>query len=93
MTKEDIYDEQINPLMAQIIKICKEHSIAMIFSAHIPNEEDADLACTTHLAGDDGECYGAFVKAFHAIRPQAAPVVHTRITHGDGSATLAAYIG
>ncbi|SEE66683.1 hypothetical protein [Pseudomonas migulae] len=30
MTKEVIYDEQINPLMAQIIKIGKEHSIAMI---------------------------------------------------------------
>ncbi|WP_460139712.1 hypothetical protein [Pseudomonas sp. S2_E01] len=93
MTKEDIYDVQINPLMAQIIQICKEHSIAMIFSAHIPNEEDADLACTTHLAGDDGECYGAFVKAFHAIRSPAAPVVHTRTIHGDGTATLTAIIG
>ena len=30
MTKEEIYDEQINPLMAQIINICKVNKIAMI---------------------------------------------------------------
>ncbi|MBK5416400.1 hypothetical protein [Pseudomonas sp. TH31] len=93
MTKEDIYDEQINPLMAKIISICKEHNIAFIFSAHIPNDEDPDLACTTHLPGDGGECYEPFVKAFHAIRTQAAPAIHTRIINGDGSATLTAYIG
>jgi hypothetical protein len=65
----------------------------MIFSAHIPNEEDADLGCTTHLPGDNGECYEPFVKAFYAIRPEASRVVHTRTTHGDGSATLTGFIG
>ena len=93
MTKENIYDEQVNPLMAEIIAICKENSIAMIFSAHIPNEEDPDLACTTHLGGDDGECYPAFVEAFHALHARSASVVHTKTLNGDGSATMTAYIG
>ena len=30
MTKEEVYDSQISPLMAQIISICKEHKIAML---------------------------------------------------------------
>ena len=93
MNKEDIYDELINPLMAEIIAICKENNIAMIFSAHIPNDEDQDLACTTHLPGDDGDCYPAFVKAFHALHSQSSAVVHTKTLNGDGSATMTAYIG
>lgn len=31
-TKEDIYDEEISPLMRQIIKICRENNIANICS-------------------------------------------------------------
>lgn len=48
-TKEDIYDEQINPLMAEILEICKTHKIAMVASFAIPSDEDADLMCTSCL--------------------------------------------
>lgn len=44
--KEKIYDEEINPLMAQIIEICKTNDIQMLSSFALNNE---DLACTTHL--------------------------------------------
>lgn len=30
MSKEDIYDSQISPLMAQVIELCKKHGIAVI---------------------------------------------------------------
>lgn len=50
MTKEQIYDEQINPLMAQIIKICDENNIPFVFSAQLTtDEEDEDgaMLCTS----------------------------------------------
>jgi hypothetical protein len=49
MTKEQIYDEQVSPLMAQILAVCKEHKIAMVASFAIPSGTDADLLCTSAL--------------------------------------------
>ena len=53
MTKEQVYDEKISPLMAQIIKECHEHKISMVCTFSIPNDEDPDLECTTALVGDE----------------------------------------
>lgn len=52
--KEQIYDEQISPLMGQIIAICKAHRINMAasFSLDFNEEEDSPLRCTTALAVD-----------------------------------------
>lgn len=42
MTKrEDIYDTQINPLMAQIIAICGAHDIPFVASFQINDERPA----------------------------------------------------
>lgn len=43
MTKENVYDEQINPLVHQIIGICKEHNIALLLSAQLQDEDDETL--------------------------------------------------
>ncbi len=59
--KEKIYDEQINPLMAQIIGICKEHKIAVVASFALAREDDEDkegnigLMCTTALTTEEFE--------------------------------------
>lgn len=45
MTKEEIYDQQINPLMKQIIQICKDHRIGL----HSTFFTDLNEAVTTHL--------------------------------------------
>lgn len=45
MTKEQIYDEKIEPLMAQIIAVCKENNI----NTHATFFLDEDMMCTTHL--------------------------------------------
>lgn len=52
---EAIYDEQIFPLMAQIIEICDKHKIPMVASFQLtPESEDPDdersaMLCTTTL--------------------------------------------
>lgn len=45
MSKENVHDEQIIPLVHQIIGICKEHNIALLLSAHLQDEDDR----TQHL--------------------------------------------
>lgn len=52
MNKEQVYDEKISPLMAQIIGICHKHNIGMIADFEIPNDEDQDLCCTSATPGD-----------------------------------------
>lgn len=42
---EIIYDEQISPLMAKIIAICKQHKIPMVATFNYAPEQ----ACTTSL--------------------------------------------
>lgn len=48
--KEDIYDEQISPLMSQIIEICKENDIAIAATFELdqnPDDPDDYLHCST----------------------------------------------
>lgn len=53
MNKEQIYDEQIYPLMAEIVAICQLHKIAMLASFAIPTDDDPTLQCTTTLLSND----------------------------------------
>lgn len=43
MNKEEIYDEKIAQLMAEIIAICQQHKIAMLASFTISTEDDPTL--------------------------------------------------
>lgn len=49
MTKEEVYDSQINPLMDQIIDICKKHAIAHVATFAL----DDDLLCTSFDIPED----------------------------------------
>lgn len=50
-TKEEVYDEEISPLMAQIIAICKRRKIALLAQFRIGE----DLAATTALLSNEYE--------------------------------------
>jgi hypothetical protein len=54
--KEKIYDEQIYPLMDQIVKICKNNDVQMIFSCYLKTDEEGDLRCTTYLKSEEENC-------------------------------------
>ena len=55
MNKEQVYDEQIAPLMTQIIEICEKNNIGMLADFEIPNDEDPDLCCTSWLPGENDQ--------------------------------------
>lgn len=47
---ETVYDEQIAPLMTQIIAICREHNLPMVASfAYRQDEEGGASFCSTVL--------------------------------------------
>jgi hypothetical protein len=92
MSKENVYDEQISPLVHQIIEICKEHNIALLLSAQLQDEDDETLYCTSILPGDEDVSDERFVQALNIIRPPSRSVMHMTTTHADGSQTLTAII-
>ncbi|MCO1622216.1 hypothetical protein [Pseudomonas putida] len=101
VNKEEIYDEQISPLMQNIIAVCREHGIAMIASFNIahdgegPNGEDCSrLTCTSHLPDGEGAFDERFRKAAVAIQRSAPHHIsmHIATQHADGTRTLAAVI-
>ena len=51
--KEQVYDEEIFPLMVQILDICKRERVAMLASFAIPTPEHRSLRCTSYLLGDE----------------------------------------
>jgi hypothetical protein len=101
MNKEQIYDDQISPLMQRIIEICRANSIAALISFDIahdgegPNGEDCSyLTCTTHLDDGEGNCNQRFSEACGVIQRRAHHMASVMLTteHGDGSKTMTAFI-
>jgi hypothetical protein len=87
MNKEQIYDEQISPLMTQIIAVCQEHGIAMVVNFAIPTEEHEDLAVITSLPDETGKIPARHVAASQILRNER-PAMHLRTEHGDGRTTM-----
>ena len=93
-TKEQIYDEQISPLMTQIIKICKEHKIPIVASFFTPGDDDPKRAVTTALLGNGFEAPVNFSNALRELRPElfgGTPLM-LRTDRADGSTTLTAIV-
>lgn len=67
MNKEEIYDQEIGPLMTKIVATCQEHGIAMIASFSIPHPQSPDLLCTTSLPDGDGKRPKQFARAHNII--------------------------
>ena len=67
MDKEQVYDTEINPLMAQIIAICKRAGISMFATFAIPTESNPDLCCSTRLSDETGELAEIVARADAAV--------------------------
>lgn len=87
MNKEQIYDDQISGLMAQIIDICKANKIAVVASFAVPNDEDPDLLCSTILLQEDTNAPAEFFEVRDILYParQPRPMMGLTITKADGS--------
>lgn len=54
--KEMVYDEKIFPLMKQVIDICRENDMQMLFSCYLKTDDGGDLSCDTYLPSDEQNC-------------------------------------
>lgn len=90
-TKEEIYDQQIHPLMDQIIGICKEHKIANLCSFSLSTDGDG-LSCTTAMLADEFDPPANLLASLDMIRREMpAPLVVT-VTKKDGSKEIDAVL-
>ena len=90
MNKEQVYDAQINPLMTQIIAICREHKIAMLCSFSLDLEEG--LKCTTALLHDDFEPPDELREATNLVYKPKMPPLLVTVEHKDGSKEITAIL-
>lgn len=88
MTKEEIYDEQISPLITRVIRICKENKIANVMSFSLDLEEG--LCCTTCMTEDDFEPPEKFRECVKLLFPPKINPLFVTITKGDGSKEITA---
>jgi len=83
MTKEQVYDEQINPLMAKIIDIAKEHKIAMVASFSLVNNGDGEYdLCTTALTTEPYDPPSDYRKIVNILFPPKPSFAAFMITKG-----------
>ena len=69
MSNEKIYDNEISPLMQEIIRICNEHGIPMIASFNYDYTEDNGIGrCTTLINNIKGKEDDVLQKANHVLR-------------------------
>jgi hypothetical protein len=64
---EAVYDNEIAPLMTEIIAICQWHGIPMVASFAYARSEDAASVCTTSIPFE-GRTPDQFGEALAAIR-------------------------
>jgi hypothetical protein len=83
MTKEEIYDEHISPLMTQIIAICKEHNIANLCSFSLDREEG--LMCTTAMLDDEFDPPESMLRCLSIIKPPTRSAMTMIVEKADGS--------
>lgn len=89
--KEQIYDSEISPLMAQIIAICQKHKISMFATYDIPNQDDEELCCSTCTADDSGKL-SERIRKFNRLIETSPPLMLTT-ERADGSKTMIAILG
>lgn len=92
MNKENIYDNEISPLMAQVIELCKKHGIAMIANFACPNDEDLDLQALSVVPDENGEQPKNHKEALLCIRPPRRSHLMLTTSHADGSKTITAIL-
>lgn len=81
-TKEGIYDEQISPLMAQVIAICREHKIANVCSFSLDPEEG--LCCTTCMTSPEFEPPEKFLRCVELLYPPKRSPLMMTVRDGAG---------
>lgn len=78
--RELIYDEKLNPLMSEIIAICKAEHIPFLAAFQI--DED-DFFCTTIIARKEEEPYNRRLLRAHDVLQSGTGLLAFTISRGE----------
>lgn len=53
--KEIVYDDQIAPLLTEVLKLCVQHGISMSMAFDISGPEDPNLMVSSQMADSEGQ--------------------------------------
>lgn len=79
-TKEQVYDEEVKPLLDHVIAICQRRKIAMLASFAIDSPATPGLRATTITVDETGRNPGDQMRALRCLMSQAQ-IEHER-RHG-----------
>ncbi|MCP4640012.1 MAG: hypothetical protein GY851_06255, partial [bacterium] len=83
---EKIYDDEITPLMKQIIAICRKHRMPMLASFLYEHNEDGGLSTCDTIIQYEGRNFGCLNRALGEVRGQTGSSgVHIRTMGPDGA--------
>lgn len=82
MTKEEVYDASINPLIAEILRLCKEHKIPMVSSFAL---DDDGLMCTSVLLEEEWGPTASLREAASALLSQRRSMMRISVSDSDGN--------
>lgn len=80
MKKEQVYDEQISPLMDKIISICEENKIDMVATFCLEKIDDDELLCTTLINRNNSRVITGCKKVIFDRHVTIPPVIPMTIT-------------
>lgn len=93
--KERVYDEQIAPLMSEIIEICKKENIPLTAQFALKNHRDDDesqedpMFCTTIIHateerhGEEIQKWNRFIAEHMKHGPNGKPFIMTSVVRTD----------
>ncbi len=73
-TREEVYDDEIRPLMARIFGVCKKYDIPLVATFQIDARADGEEAVfrSSAVNVDSARVAGNVTKAFEITRPKPA---------------------
>jgi len=83
--KEVIHDEQIAPLVAKLIEICKEHGVPLMCVLQYQNTEQTGPGHSSTILLDGNQSQDMTDLALFWRPAEAAVIVETVVTGSDGS--------
>ncbi|MFA5898013.1 MAG: hypothetical protein WC829_02750 [Hyphomicrobium sp.] len=91
-SKEQVYDAEIEPLMAKILDICQVAGIGMLADFEIQSPDDEGLRCTSALPDETGKNSERHRRAIAILMPPRPKPLMLTTTHADGSVTMTAVL-
>jgi hypothetical protein len=86
---EQVYDEKINPLMAQIITICKDNDLPFVASFQMNSDGDF---CSSALLPENRPVDPMLERLFGVLRPPRASMMMLTTKDKDGNTEMTAIV-